>query len=91
MTTIPLCPSMKSMMNISKSLITSNPLLSPLGGLFKLEKTIRAVIKRWGWGFLPATMNILRRILRGGEGGLFDGGVLNGGFMVILLSEKLNN
>ena len=76
MTTIPLCPSMKSMMNISKSLITTNPLLSPLGGLFKLEKTIRAVIKRWGWGFPPATMNILRRILRGGEGGLFDGGCL---------------
>ena len=44
MTTIPLCPSMKSMMNISKSLITINPLLSAPGGLFKLEKTIRAVI-----------------------------------------------
>ena len=53
MTTIPLCPSMKSMMNISKSLITTNPLLSPLGGLFKLEKTIRAVIKRWGLGISP--------------------------------------
>ena len=53
MTTIPLCPSMKSMMNISKSLITTNPLLSPLGGLFKLEKTIRAVIKRWGPGISP--------------------------------------
>ena len=50
MTTIPLCPSMKSMMNISKSLITINPLLSAPGGLFKLEKTIRAVIKRCGPG-----------------------------------------
>ena len=58
MTTIPLCPSMKSMMNISKSLITINPLLSPMGSLFKLEKTIRAVIKRRGLGILPATMNM---------------------------------
>ena len=61
MTTIPLCPIMKSMMNISKSLIAINPLLfkPPAGGdLFKLEKTIRAVIKRWGRGFPPATMNV---------------------------------
>ena len=74
MTTIPLCPSMKSMMNISKSLITINPLLSPLGGLFKLEKTIRAVVKRRGLGIPPATMNVLRRILRGGEGACLMGG-----------------
>ena len=59
MTTIPLCPSMKSMMNISKSLIAINPLLSPLwGDLFKLEKTIRAVIKRRGLGIPPATLNM---------------------------------